>query len=233
MLGTGLVLAAPTAGNAAPAAPAAVVTPTPAQLTAQYWQWAQRTPVHTSGVVTHPVLDTGPTSCGLGQQASGTWFLGGRYAGVNALTVARSCTIPVTKKLWVPIGATTVDNAECDGVPDGTATTAQLRAAAHRALAQATTRTATIDGKPVPTTAITTATSTVFSYTTVFDSLVNNYYCLPQGKVFQAQTVTGAVAEATYFQPTLTVGKHTVRTVLKDSAGVNVGTVTYYLTITA
>jgi len=67
---------------------------------AAWWQWAFSIPV-----ASHPLFDNGDCSVG---QSGPVWFLGGRFCIAGApncnSTATRSCTVPVGKALYFPLG---------------------------------------------------------------------------------------------------------------------------------
>lgn len=66
---------------------------TAADLSAEWWQWAQSSPASTS-----PVRDTTGKSCAV-QQSGDVWFLAGGYGSSR---ISRTCTVPYGKYIFFP-----------------------------------------------------------------------------------------------------------------------------------
>lgn len=121
---TGLVFGAlatlatcPSALYAAPGMQVATLGSSPADMTAQWWQWAFSIPNVTAsedGASIHPLVGDDSTSgtpdvfesCGNGQHGD-LWFLGGDFSG-SGNPFERTCTIPFGKTIVLA-----VINAEC------------------------------------------------------------------------------------------------------------------------
>lgn len=70
-----------------------------AEWTAQWWQWVE--PLNNA-----PILDVGPSDCGLGQSGD-IWFLAGTEGGPP---VERSCPVPADKMFVIPLFTAAWDN---------------------------------------------------------------------------------------------------------------------------
>jgi len=204
-----------------------------AQWSAQWWQWAYQTPVHTGSAVTHPLLTTGSVDCSIGQTGR-VWFLGGIFfAGgtpPGGAVVNRSCTVPNGTSLFAPIYNAAFDNSNCDGFPPTTFTTDELRGFVKDNVDGGSALSVSVDGHHVA--GISGASnpyrvaSPVFSYTAPADNLVNHLFC-----PFSSQTVTGAVADGTYVMlAPLSTGHHTLHWSVAGSSG-PIMDVTYNLTV--
>lgn len=79
---------------ASPALADPIAARVPAQLTADWWQWAMSTSEEDS-----PVADPTGANCGVNQRGD-TWFLAG---GFGSSKVQRTCTVPAGKKLFFPL----------------------------------------------------------------------------------------------------------------------------------
>jgi hypothetical protein len=204
-----------------------------AQWSADWWRWAYQTPVHTGAAVTHPLLTTGAVDCSIGQSGR-VWFLGGIFfAGgtpPGGAVVTRSCTVPHGTFLFAPIYNAAFDNSNCDGSPQTTFTTDELRSMVAQNVDGGTSLSASVDGHRVAGIAGASnpyrVASPVFSYTAPADNLVNYLFC-----PFSSQTVTGAVADGTYVMVgPLSTGPHTLHWSVAGSSG-PIMDVTYHLTV--
>lgn len=77
-----------------PACADPIAAPAPAQLTADWWQWAMSTSEEDS-----PVADPTGANCGVNQRGD-TWFLAG---GFGSSKIQRTCSVPAGKKLFFPL----------------------------------------------------------------------------------------------------------------------------------
>ncbi len=76
-----------------PACADPIAAPAPAQLTADWWQWAMSTSEEDS-----PVADPTGANCGVNQRGN-TWFLAG---GFGSSKIQRTCTVPsATDGFWL------------------------------------------------------------------------------------------------------------------------------------
>lgn len=118
----------------------------------RWWQWALALPLHTNGVITHPLFTDGAVDCTIGQSGA-VWFLAGSFA---ASAPSRSCAIPRGKALFFPLINAWVDNtgAEVPGDlfdPPGVRTLPQLQELAA-AISTPASLFAIVDGASVPVT---------------------------------------------------------------------------------
>lgn len=70
-----------------------LLPPNIGELTAKWWKWALETPA-----ATNPLIDQTGVDCAVGQSGN-VWFLAGSFGS----TVTRSCTIPASKVLFIPV----------------------------------------------------------------------------------------------------------------------------------
>jgi hypothetical protein len=200
---------------------------------AGWWQWVQKTPVHTNGTVTHPLLTEGNVDCSIGQSGN-VWYIGAGWQGQPSSPISRSCTVPANTYLFAALDYSWWDNSACNGQQPTTYTTAQLRGLAAVGTDDLTSLSATVDGQPVndlepPAASPYRALSPVFSYSTPSDSLINYTLCGSVG--FSAQTVSGAISDGVFLMiGPLASGTHVLH-FTEYYLGALADDVTYQLTV--
>jgi len=125
-----------------------------AELSAQWWQWAFSIPPSKN-----PLFEATGDHCMVGQRGD-LWFLGGSFIG----SVTRTCTIPEGTTLFFPVANNVqFDSPNVCGQDDRSIPLRALRANTTRSVDQVSSKTVTLDHKPIKN--VHRVQSTVFEVT--------------------------------------------------------------------
>ena len=195
--------------NAGPVVEVTSFGATYGEWSARWWQWLLSIPA-----AVNPNLDTSGQHCDQGQKDD-VWFLAGNFGG----TVARTCTIPPGKPIFLPLINTIAFK------PNGKETLLDLRKLAADFIDTVTSLQATIDGQAVPNLSTFRVRSPSFTVIAPPQGLV------PPGKLSVPGNTDPLVSDGYWLLLSpLPAGAHTIHWRAVTSGGFVVD-VTYNLTI--